>query len=474
MVNPMKKFLLLLLVGAMLLSSCVALASCDLIGGGEHTAVDEDGDGKCDVCGQDMPAKNEPHEAIDKDGDGKCDTCGQNMPEIADTPDLTADDFVAYVQAHSPAKVTTVVNYTTASDTLKGKYVTMTEDDIVVFRYEYDRFATVDEEADSRIVHETGTVYYKDGRIFDGEELTDDAEWTAVTPAGINVGLDLEKCKAAATVNGSVLSVVLSGEAIREVLGTDLGASGDVALAVTVNNTYLNNVKIEYTSANGAGVVVETSYTYDTSESADVALNVAIANVSSLCRVSNPTKISTVATQKTGVLTEVSRGVMTIGMIDGKRAATYVRSVQTLTNVENAGIETPINTTTNTWEYIEGVGSRLNGGEWDADSIDIAPAAGFLNFRLAGNYENASYENGVLSFIVPAAKVSAALGSFLNGETVDADVKVSISNAGGVISSIVLEYTLEADEESGAINPNDVEVRIEATYSYDLEEITIA
>ena len=41
--------------------------------------VDEDGDGKCDVCGEDMP--EEPCiEHLDEDKDGKCDVCGEDMP----------------------------------------------------------------------------------------------------------------------------------------------------------------------------------------------------------------------------------------------------------------------------------------------------------------------------------------------------------------------------------------------------------
>ena len=68
--------------------------------------VDADSDGKCDVCGADMPTTEpeEPCDHVDADSDGKCDVCGADMaeptpePEEPGTPGLTfaVDDMKTY------------------------------------------------------------------------------------------------------------------------------------------------------------------------------------------------------------------------------------------------------------------------------------------------------------------------------------------------------------------------------------------
>ena len=56
---------------------------CDVCGNlmPNHVHKDRDGDGKCDLCGKDMPPD---HEHVDNDGDGRCDQCGAEIPECVD------------------------------------------------------------------------------------------------------------------------------------------------------------------------------------------------------------------------------------------------------------------------------------------------------------------------------------------------------------------------------------------------------
>ena len=421
----MKKFLVLLIIGAMMFAIVSGLASCGP---------------------EEEPAPDQPYEY---------------------------DDFVADAQANTPAKVTTLVHYTIGDDRLNGKYITYTGGEIVTFHYEYDRYATVEEGADTRIVRTVGTIYYKDGLVAAADGDDEPSEWVAVAPSGINVGVALDKCKDIAVLNSakSVATVVLSGDKIVDVLGTDLAAVGDVNLTISVNNGYLNNVKIDYTTERGASVIVETSYTYSTATSADVDLEVAIANVAALCRVSNPAKIETTTKQRTSSLTQTGKATMTRGTIGGKQAAIYVRTVEKLANVENAK---PIQTEKVTLEYLEDVGLRINGGEWNPNGQSFAPSEGFLKLNLPASDRlmDKSYQNGVLTFTIAQRDVASALAEILDGETVDADVTVSITNAAGVIVKISLAYTLEVDDYE-AINQSDIDVQIDAVYSYDLEEITI-
>ena len=58
--------------------------------------VDADSDGKCDVCGADMPTTEpeEPCDHVDADSDGKCDTCGEDMPTTE--PEEPADTGITF------------------------------------------------------------------------------------------------------------------------------------------------------------------------------------------------------------------------------------------------------------------------------------------------------------------------------------------------------------------------------------------
>lgn len=62
----------------------------------EH--VDTDDDGKCDVCGTDMP-KASCTEHVDADDDGKCDKCGEEMPKTPVSSDFTEANDTVYVIA---------------------------------------------------------------------------------------------------------------------------------------------------------------------------------------------------------------------------------------------------------------------------------------------------------------------------------------------------------------------------------------
>jgi hypothetical protein len=48
---------------------------------GARGGVDEDGDGVCDVCGEEFGAGREGRGGTDEDGDGLCDICGEALGE---------------------------------------------------------------------------------------------------------------------------------------------------------------------------------------------------------------------------------------------------------------------------------------------------------------------------------------------------------------------------------------------------------
>ena len=95
----MKKLLVMLLALTLVFAMFACSPACT-----EH--VDENKDGKCDVCEAEVKVP-ECDEHVDEDGDDKCDECGEDMPE---QPVMTYAEFVA---AELDSEVT-VVTYVQA------------------------------------------------------------------------------------------------------------------------------------------------------------------------------------------------------------------------------------------------------------------------------------------------------------------------------------------------------------------------
>lgn len=424
----MKKFLVLLIVCAML---ATVLTSCDLSG----------------IIG----------------GEG-----GQT--------EYTLEDLIKDAGYYDPAKVTTLVEYNRGGDTLRGTYVTVVSGDVTTFNYEYERYATVEEEAESRIVTSTGVITYKDGLVSTQVGDEKPSEWAVVTPSGINTTkLDLNAAIDVAVMNEAktTATFTLEGDLIEKVLGTALDAEGAVVLDVTVSNSYLSGVKLVYKTTAGADVIVNTSYTYAADGSQELTVDEALAYVAALYRVSVPTKSVVKTTQKVGLIVLNGEAVLKVGTIGGKVAATYEKHIEELGDVLSA---TAVKKTDTLYEYLEDYGARKDGGAWVAENADFRPVAGFLGMNLSKAVVNdAHYENNTFTFVVKAADVANVFGYQLTDATgkkeINADITVSISNAGGVITAVTLAYTVEPDAD--AVNQNEMVVKIVAEYSYDLEQITI-
>ena len=95
--------------------------------------VDADDDGKCDVCGKDVEAKepdDECTEHVDENNDGKCDVCGENMP------DKSVMTYAEYLAAEMNSEVTVITYvqakqswwFDTEDNTGKGTFYTQAPD----------------------------------------------------------------------------------------------------------------------------------------------------------------------------------------------------------------------------------------------------------------------------------------------------------------------------------------------------------
>lgn len=186
-----------------------------------------------------------------------------------------------------------------------------------------------------------------------------------------------------------------------------------------------------------------------------------------------PTKIVTETTEVfDGKLTLTSTSTLKSGKVDGFAAATYEYTKQTLRTVEEGAGDTellPWVETSGLLEYHDDKGLRTDGGKWDIDGENFAPAAGEMGPKFsAKNVKDIKEdkENNTITFTVPAGKAALVFGE---DAAPAADVFVTITHDGSAVTSVILSYEIKADKKD---HP-DVEVTIKVLYSYEAEQITI-
>ncbi len=183
--------------------------------------------------------------------------------------DDKADGFIKLVNASAPTKITTLTSINDGEETLNGKYETVIDGQNSEMSYRYERYATVEEAADSYIKTVQGTVYYKNGLYSeDGEN------WVVATPDAVanQVALNLTSKQLGdytISKDGKTLTTTVTSEQAEKLLGVDVNASDDkVAITVVHNGKYLSTVTVAYTTET-ASVTIDTSYTYNTVSSAE-------------------------------------------------------------------------------------------------------------------------------------------------------------------------------------------------------------
>ena len=195
-------------------------------------------------------------------------SCNNGGGDDDKTPatDTVAKTLEEIVADSSPTKVKTYVDFVYPDKSplseyaLGGEYVLEVEGSDSIFTYNYTRLAELGE-GDDMIVTESGTVYYKDGKYSsDGESFG--AGVAVPTDGKLNLVRSAFKSYTKSE-DGKTLSAIATADNIRSVLGVDIEAAGDVIMIVTTNGVYLTSVTITYEMADGAKVVVETSYTYN-------------------------------------------------------------------------------------------------------------------------------------------------------------------------------------------------------------------
>ena len=189
-----------------------------------------------------------------------------------------------------------------------------------------------------------------------------------------------------------------------------------------------------------------------------------------------PTKVVVNTTRDFGGEIEL-HDVMTLitGRYDGKRATVFTHTKESFSTIEDGSteIETPfIKSETTKKEFLEDKGVRVNGGKWDDEEYDFAPAAGDISLNLFNsnpftkdNLTNVFVNEGTIYATIPAAKASAVLGEEF---AVEYDMELEIGTYDGFVTYIIITYVIPETKDYPEIT-----VTIEAEYSYGIQSVTI-
>ncbi len=195
---------------------------------------------------------------------------------------------------------------------------------------------------------------------------------------------------------------------------------------------------------------------------------------------SAPTKSYVVTTEDFGRNHLESTVTITAGTVDGKDATVMVIEKQTLNDVENRELNLVETTVTNQW-YLEDKGvSYDKGRRWDSTGTNFAPKAGSLKLELdEENFSSIEYDEatGTLKLVTPYQTAAKVLSAYIpSGIEHEFDTTITVVAAGGRITNIKIEYTIES-EDIGDITTSvevpEITVVINANYYYDLQDITL-
>ncbi len=191
---------------------------------------------------------------------------------------------------------------------------------------------------------------------------------------------------------------------------------------------------------------------------------------------SNPTKVTTNSKQSFAGIELDGTLILTVADIRGKAVAVYEVIQDELRSLEAGGrdeyIREEIVTNHTITQYYEGLGTRtvnpvnLDASAWDAEGVSFIPAKGGITLDLRLGYiQDLSYEDGVLTCVVPAAFTVNVFGA-----DAGADVTLTVKTAGGQIEYVNVHYVVPADEANGLAETT---VDITTTYEYDEQIINI-
>ena len=186
-------------------------------------------------------------------------------------PSTELDVFAAAEKGSAPTKIVSLTSYK-AKDmfgediSFDGKFELVVNGNESIFDFEYEQFATVEDNADDYIVTKKGAIAIQGGKskLVVGDTM---GSWEAVIPSMQNVAaLKIDKTLLpedyTLSNENKKLSVSLTKEEALAVLGVVIDAASEITFEAESNGTFISKVVIAYKAASGAEVRIASSYTY--------------------------------------------------------------------------------------------------------------------------------------------------------------------------------------------------------------------
>ena len=191
---------------------------------------------------------------VDDNSDGKCDVC-----EI----DYVSPENVIFnmVAASNPTTVKTVTEASFDGVSYVGVYDTVIYDDgSFTYSFNQQRPVHIDEDIDEPYVTEKGTVGYENGVY----TLNGEAVVGAPDVAYMNIKAAINKTNITnfkVDSTGRELTATINAEACKAIFGINVNAES-ISLTVKTNGVRLHQVILSYEDANGVVVTAQTSFAY--------------------------------------------------------------------------------------------------------------------------------------------------------------------------------------------------------------------
>ena len=160
----------------------------------------------------------------------------------------------------APTRIITQTDYVVNGIALGGEYITEIEGNNSILTYSYEKMSDPMDGNSNPHTTVSGKIYYKDGR-FSEDGITWKTGAPSTTPIIFNVSKDVF-VNPVVSQDGYTLTAEITPEAALAAFGTDLAAEGNLVVEIVTDGTNLRDINISGTTAQGASVMVRTSYTY--------------------------------------------------------------------------------------------------------------------------------------------------------------------------------------------------------------------
>ena len=189
--------------------------------------------------------------------------CGNNADNNANNEGVDAEtaQFFEKVQQSDPTGITTKTHITRPNGVVyEGYYTTTITENGFVFDYEYQQRNEEFVVGEDSVETVNGLVKYEDGRYtHNGENVS-----AAPDVDYMNISLELVPQNVdefTFSKDKKTLTSTITKEQVENIFGVKIDAE-NALLKITINGTYLTKIELNYTTADGTVVYVETGFVY--------------------------------------------------------------------------------------------------------------------------------------------------------------------------------------------------------------------